>query len=207
MEKAVVEEKRRKAALAESRKRPSSAIEPLENKRIKLDNDASSQTTSAAFLSAFDFTSLPAPLITNLIVANLEAFTEAQLIAFVDAYRQSRGMPIPSAALQTVAVPTPVASTSTAGPSVLTLRSVSQDAQEPALVLSEIKEEAIDPLKMDIDEEEMEYEPERLNEEVCSTVMSSDEQFFMPLPLCSWREHQKQKTMPWPQKSFLKQST
>ncbi len=178
MEKAVAEEKRRKAALAESRKRPSSAIEPLENKRIKLDNDASSQTTSAAFLSAFDFTSLPAPLITNLIVANLEAFTEAQLIAFVDAYRQSRGMPIPSAALQSVAVPTPVASTSTAGPSVLTLRSVSQDAQEPALVLSEIKEEAIDPLKMDIDEEEMEYEPERLNEEVCSTVMSSDEQFF-----------------------------
>jgi len=198
MEKALAEEKRRRATVAESRKRPSSAIEPLENKRIKLDNDTSSQTTSAAFLSAFDFTSLPAPLITNLIVANLEAFTEAQLIAFVDAYRQSRGMPVPSIAPHSVAVPAPVASTSTAGPAFLSLPSTSQDkAQVPALVLDEVKEEAVDPLKMDIDEEEMEYEPEKLNEEVCSTVDSNDEQFFMPLPLRSWLEHQKQKTIPW----------
>ena len=175
MEKAVAEEKRRRAVLVESRKRPSSAIEPLENKRIKLDNDTSSQTTSAAFLSAFDFTSLPAPLITSLIVANLEAFTEAQLIAFVDAYRQSRGMPVPSVAPHSVAVLAPVASTSTAGPSILSLPSTSQDK-----VLDEVKEEAVDPLKMDIDEEEMEFEPERLNEEVCSTVHSTDEQFFMP---------------------------
>jgi len=158
MDKAVAEEKRRKA---DSRKRPSSAIDSSDNKRIKLDSE-SSPTNSAAFLSSFDFTSLPATLITNLIVSNLEAFTEAQLIELVNAYCQSRGIQ-PSAPL---IAPGPTSSiVSAANTSISSGPNAKTDIS--ALPSSEAKEEAVDPLKMDIDEYEMEYEPERLNEEVC----------------------------------------
>lgn len=160
MEKAVAEEKRRKAALSDSRKRPSSAIDSLDNKRIKLDSDTPAATNSAAFLSSFDFTSLPATLITNLIVSNLEAFTEAQLIELVNAYRQSRGIQ-------------PSAPSSASGPTLsaasTTISSrLNGQTDIPVLVSSKLKEEAVDPLQMDIDEDEMEFEPEKLNEEVCS---------------------------------------
>jgi len=164
MDKAVAEEKRRKAALSDSRKRPSSAIDSSDNKRIKLDTEASAPSNSAAFLSSFDFTSLPATLITNLIVSNLEAFTEIQLIDLVNAYRQSRGIQ-PSAPLIAPGPASSIVSTANtsmlSGPNAKT--DISQDSANPS---SEVKEEAVDPLKMDIDEFEMEYEPERLNEEV-----------------------------------------
>jgi symplekin len=163
MEKAVADEKRRKAAVSDSRKRPSSAIDSLDNKRIKLDNDTSPSTTnSAAFLSSFDFTSLPATLITNLIVSNLEAFTEAQLIELVNAYRQSRGIQ-PSAPSVTLGPALSAAGTSISSG----LNGQTEISRNPALVSSQIKAEAVDPLQMDIDEDEMEFEPEKLNEEVC----------------------------------------
>lgn len=162
MEKAIAEERRRKAGSTEGRKRPSSAIGPLENKRIKLENDTPAATNSAAFLSSFDFTSLPATLITNLIVSNLEAFTETQLTELVNTYRQSRGIqssgllntPAPSSTLP--AVPSSNSSGPGINPDLGTLP-----------VSTENKEEAVDPLQMDIDEDEMEYEPEKLNKEVC----------------------------------------
>ena len=168
MEKATAEEKRRKAALAESRKRPSNSNDLPDSKRIKLEGGPS-QNNSAALLSTFDFTSLPAPLITNLVVANLEAFSEAQLITFVNAYRQSRGMHVPiaqpSAAMPVLAsstVPNSTPHESEVSPSdIMDFAQTSGEAKEE-------KEEVIDPLQMDIDEEEMEYEPERLNKEVCS---------------------------------------
>lgn len=164
MEKAAMEEKRRKAALTESRKRPSSASDLPDNKRIKLESGTLSQNNSAALLTTFDFTSLPATLITNLIVANLEAFSEAHLTTFVNAYRQSRGMHIPIAQPSTV-VPMPVSSTvENTIPPASPLNNVLDATQTP----SEVKEEVIDPLQMNIDEEEMEYEPEKLNQEVCS---------------------------------------
>lgn len=169
MEKATAEEKRRKAALAENRKRPSNATDLPDSKRIKLESGTPSQNNSAALLSTFDFTSLPAPLITNLVVANLEAFSEAQLITFVNAYRQSRGMHVPiaqpSAAMPMLASPIVANSIPRESPSdiVLDFAQTSGEAKEE-------KEEVIDPLQMDIDEEEMEYEPEKLNKEVCSTA-------------------------------------
>ena len=162
MEKAVAEEKRRKSGLG---KRPSSAIDCSDSKRIKLDGDTSLQTNSAAFLSSFDFTSLPATLITNLIVSNLEAFSESQLIEFVNTYRQSRGIQ-PSVASTVVRPDSSTASaTSAFGPSAPDIPG------DTAPVSNEIKEEAVDPLQMDIDEEEMEYEPEKLNEEVLCTLI------------------------------------
>ncbi|KAF9530352.1 Symplekin tight junction protein C terminal-domain-containing protein [Crepidotus variabilis] len=169
MEAAAIEEKRRKAALAESRKRPSSGAEPADHKRIKLENDKAASSASASFLSAFDFRSLPAPLITNLIVANLEAFTEGQLIGFVNAYRQSNGMSMST-------TPQAAESSITATSAVSQQRESSQPVQpQPTLSEPEVKAEPVDPLQMDIDEEEMEYEPEKLNEELAGAPEPEDD--------------------------------
>jgi symplekin len=157
MERASAEEKARKAAVAASateatKKRPSStpAEHPSEAKRMKVDIDIAGNA-SAAFLASFDFTTLPISLITDLIVANLQAFTEPALLELVQTYRQSRGLAPgpPVSGTPQPAHPTPEA-TPTPGPSV-----------EPA-----VKHEPVDPLQMDIDEEEMEYEPDRLNKQV-----------------------------------------
>ena len=189
------EEKRRRALAAESRKRPSSTVaEPTDNKRIRLESEAPAPmtATSAAFLANFDFTSLPAPLITNLIVANLEAFTEAQLVALVNAYRQSRGpttlpTPRPPTAPEIVSSTISKAATAAAIPSVTAkdLFSAGETTTPPpaaAAAEPAVKTEPVDPLQMDIDEEEIEYEPEKLNEAVCAILLlqnSSDSTFFV----------------------------
>jgi len=174
MDKASADEKKSKAATLESRKRPaSSSNEPTDNnKRIKLEAGVASQPTpnpSAAFLSAFDFTSLPAALITNLIVANLEAFTEPQLIALVNTYRQSHGLNGPLSTAPSVAtapaIPTGPRNRVYSGEKSLTPTPQTQ----PPLV---VKDEPVDPLQMDIDGEELEYEPEKLNEEVTRNLPS-----------------------------------
>ena len=150
MDKAAEEEKARKVAGEASRKRLlSSGEDSTDAKRQKLEQDAAA--TSAAFLAGFDFTSLPAALITELVVANLQAFTEPVLISLVQAYREK---PAANRSLQ--------ASTSTrsgpeSGPSSNIL-----PVPVPA-----VKPEPVDPLKMDIEEEEIEYEPDKLNMEVC----------------------------------------
>jgi len=157
MEKASAEEKARKAAVAASateatKKRPPSAAaeNPSDAKRMKVEADMSGNA-SAAFLASFDFTTLPLPLITDLIVANLQAFTDPALLELVQAYRQSRGLaPGPSASRPSQPPEPMPESIPTLGPS----------AEPP------VKVEVVDPLQMDIDEEEMEYEPDKLNMEV-----------------------------------------
>jgi symplekin len=145
MDRAASDEKNKVATDApESKKRPGSLLngEASDAKRPRLEQDASDP---AASLASFDFTALPAALITELIVANLQAFTESQLAMLVQTYRQSRGISdAPSASVP--------ASDSVQG----------TISAEP----TQLKEEHIDPLKMDIDEEEIEYEPDRLNLEV-----------------------------------------
>ncbi|KAG1760128.1 Symplekin tight junction protein C terminal-domain-containing protein [Suillus occidentalis] len=169
MERASAEEKARKAAVAASaseatKKRPSStpAEHPSEAKRMKVDIDIAGNA-SAAFLASFDFTTLPISLITDLIVANLQAFTEPALIELVQTYRQSRGLAPepPVSGTPQPAHPTPEA-TPTPGPSV-----------EPA-----VKDEPVDPLQMDIDEEEMEYEPDRLNMKLSGDVTITEEEII-----------------------------
>jgi symplekin len=180
MDKAASEEKKRKAATAENRKRPLSvSSEQTEAKRPKLEPDPAI-ANSASFLAAFDFTSLPSALITELIVANLEAFTEPALIGLVQAFRESRGLgtPTPAAPAPPVALvitqkaipphvekekrnadrpPTPQARQTT---------SVPTPAPPPPPPVTKVKDEPLDPLQMDIDQDELEYEPDRLNEEV-----------------------------------------
>ncbi|KAF9005927.1 Symplekin tight junction protein C terminal-domain-containing protein [Cyathus striatus] len=172
MDKAAAEEKKRKASLltatADSRKRPSSVPneQPTDTKRPKLESDTPSAT--ASFLAAFDFTSLPAPLITELIVANLEAFTESTLVSLVQTYRQSRNLsltpsapasthiptPAPAPALGPAPVSTPSSSIPT-GPRKSMPISVDDTVTPPPQLAPAVKEEQPD---------ELEYEPERLNE-------------------------------------------
>jgi symplekin len=162
MERAVVEERRLKAVAAlDSRKRPFSALndQASDNKRPKLDKDGNS-AASASFLAAFDFTSLPAALITELIVANIEAFTEPTLVALVQAYRQSR--------LPELLAPVPTVPTAAAIPQNL-FPETSSAAKYAAPPPSKL--ESVDPLQMDIDEE-LEYEPDKLNLEVRRAIKS-----------------------------------
>ncbi|KAG6891200.1 hypothetical protein C0995_008452 [Termitomyces sp. Mi166 len=185
MDKALVEEKRRKAAGLDSRKRPPSVpIEPTDTKRLKLEPDTSTSTptpvTSAnlGFLASFDFTSLPATLITELIIANLEAFSEPIFLSLVQAYREKHTGTTPA--------PTPAPSIPT-GPRAAQLRVESgrsvtpQDphsrpiptgpaASTPPPPPIQVKDEPVDPLQMDIDQDELEYEPDRLNEELSGGV-------------------------------------
>ena len=91
MEQAAIAEKQRKAAAAaEASRKRSPPTAPAQDapdaKRPKLEHD----TAAASATAGFDFTSLPAALVTDLIVANIQAFSEATLIGLVQAYRHKR---------------------------------------------------------------------------------------------------------------------
>lgn len=163
MEKAATDEKARKIALLEStRKRQQHPTTPSEDasdpKRPKLEHE---NDTTTSFLATVDFTQLPVSLITDLIVANLQAFTEPVLLALIQTYKQTQ---VASAPLTAVAgtsteikAPTPIA---------LPVKLPDIDHEPtPEVEVLPIKE-PVDPLKMDIDEVDLEYEPDRLNQEV-----------------------------------------
>ncbi|KAF9269017.1 hypothetical protein L218DRAFT_916524 [Marasmius fiardii PR-910] len=186
MEAAAVEEKKRKAAIAagfDPRKR-TSEVDRSDVKRVKLENEGSSSANNATFLSAFDFTTLPSTLITDLIVANLEAFSEATLTNLVQAYRQSKGLNVPELA-PTSALPPQAPSTvvSSSTPTTASIPNVPETTETaepssrppetsstPPPSASVIKDEPVDPLQMDIDQDELEYEPDRLNEELSGSL-------------------------------------
>jgi symplekin len=214
MDKAAAEERKRKTAVVESRKRPSSnPSEPAENKRIKLENETT-QNSSASFLAAFDFTSLPASLITSLIVANLEAFTEPRLISLVDTYRQNWRLGVttsaqPPMATGSIAMPVPKPAAASSPIQNMSTPSIPTGPRKHAYIIDStltpppqpmaeaaIKDEPVDPLQMDIDEDEFEFEPEKLNEEVCRFVAG------VPIDLSSvlassCLRHLKQKAISW----------
>jgi len=159
MERASAEDKARKAAVAATaaeavKKRPlptgPAADQLTDAKRLKVEAD-NAVANSAAFLASFDFTTLPIALVTDLIVANLQAFTEPTLLSLVQAYRQGRG-----------------------GAPGTTLQPPDGATDEIMSETTLVKDEPVDPLKMDIDEEEMEYEPDRLNEAVGRYFLTPD---------------------------------
>lgn len=160
MELAVAEEKKRKAAVAagiiEPRKRPNAESDRVDVKRVKLETTSSPAAPPNSSVYSFDFSTLPATLITDLIVANLEAFTEPTLIALVQAYRQRMG--IASSSVPTPAAPEPA-------PAVEDLARP-QTPPPTSAPVPPVQEEPVDPLQMDIDQDELEYEPDQLNEEV-----------------------------------------
>lgn len=208
MDKAAAEERKRKAGLVESRKRPSSnPSEPTDNKRIKLENEIT-QNSSTSFLAAFDFTSLPASLITSLIVANLEAFTEPRLISLVETYRQNWRLGAAQPPMATGSIAMPVPKPAAASPPIqnVSTSSIPTGPRKNAYIDSTltpppqpmtdaaIKDEPVDPLQMDIDEDEFEFEPEKLNEEVCRFVAGMTSAQFLA---SSCLRHLKQKAISW----------
>lgn len=204
MDRVAQEEKQRKM----ERKRPPSASstpEAPDAKRVKLEPQSSE---SAAFLASFDFTTLPAALVTDLIVANLAAYSEATFIEMINVHRQGRSAP-PQAAGPSSLRSTPVAKEVTpqptngitsqmtappsrpnvvppSAPAAMRAREASNSTTPIPIVVQESstlrsmsrsppgtppvkdEEEPVDPLQMDIDEEEIEYEPDKLNLEVSS---------------------------------------
>ncbi|KAH9032328.1 Symplekin tight junction protein C terminal-domain-containing protein [Lactarius hengduanensis] len=188
MEQAVADERARKAiaaqAQADARKRPlaTAAAAEEEAKRQRVEADPNGDAT--ALLAAFDFTTLPVVLITELIVANLQAFSDEVFQARVNAYRRpapasiAAPAPVPAAATSVAVLENSVTSESTA-PARRTPPTMpaADRARERALAQgsstqldepsssSRVKEEPMDPLQMDLDED-IEYEPDSLNLEL-----------------------------------------
>lgn len=190
MEQAAADERTRRAmatqAQVDSRKRPPSSTAPGEEdaKRQKVEVDPNADAT--ALLASFDFTTLPIALIAELIIANLQAFSDETFHARINAYRQpalasvaapapvSAGAPpVSAAALETAValenamstkIPPTMPAADRARERALT-QAPSAQVEEPSSS-SRVKEEPVDPLQMDLDED-IEYEPDRLNLEVC----------------------------------------
>ncbi|CCM02435.1 uncharacterized protein FIBRA_04534 [Fibroporia radiculosa] len=168
MDQAAAAEKQRKvAAAAEASRKRSPTGTPLQDvpdsKRPKLESDV----ILPAGFSGFDFTTLPATLVTDLIVANIQAFSEAALMGLVQAYRHSRSADSATPSTSIVSHPSAVPAIQVQAPSPQEVppRRPATPTPPPA-VATVVKEEPLDPLKMDIDEEEIEYEPDRLNLEL-----------------------------------------
>ncbi|KAL1679789.1 Symplekin tight junction protein C terminal-domain-containing protein [Schizophyllum commune] len=205
MEKAAQEEKMRRAG-----KRPATDAGRPDAKRAKLEPahaavppQSDGAPGPASFLAAFDFTTLPASLITELVIANLGAFSDQALAALVAKYRAEKGLggPPPIASPQ----PAPAGRSSTppgspppalkaayaqvraqsqtpgkgttpipTGPRAERMKDMDR-AKEDGRDQGKEKEEAaaprpppepVDPLAMDLDQNELEFEPDALNREL-----------------------------------------
>jgi symplekin len=195
MEQAAADERTRRAmatqAQVDTRKRPPSTTVQGEEevKRQKVEGDPNADAT--ALLAAFDFTTLPVALIAELIVANLQAFSEETFQARINAYRRSASTsvaapaPVPAAAapVSTAVLETAAASEIAVPVKLPPTMPAADRARERALAQADeptssggVKEEPVDPLQMDMDEE-IEYEPDRLNLEVCLP--------YYPRPMCA----------------------
>ncbi|KAI0766933.1 Symplekin tight junction protein C terminal-domain-containing protein [Trametes elegans] len=198
MERAAIEERARKArAAAEASRKRTSIATPVtdapDSKRPKLEHEPAA---AGVVGPAFDFSALPATLVTDLIVANVQAFTEPVLIELVRSYRHkktgltaSTAAPTPPptapagpsrapAAAQATATPPPTGPRATRPPSEPRADRKLKSATPPPPTPPQpqvVKEEPVDPLKMDIDDEEMEYEPDKLNLEMSGGAEQVDE--------------------------------
>jgi symplekin len=166
------------------RKRPPSTGSSEEDaKRQKVEVDPNADAT--ALLAAFDFTTLPAALIAELIVANLQAFSDETLQVRINAYHRpapagvAAPAPVPASAspVSAQALETVAASENAVAVKMPPTMPAADRARERALAQASpaqvegpssstvVKEEPVDPLQMDMDED-IEYEPDRLNLEV-----------------------------------------
>ncbi|KAL1686427.1 Symplekin tight junction protein C terminal-domain-containing protein [Schizophyllum commune] len=197
MEKAAQEEKMRRAG-----KRPATDAGRPDAKRAKLEPapaavppQSDGASGPASFLAAFDFTTLPASLITELVIANLGAFSDQALAALVAKYRAEKGLGGPAPAGRSSTPPgSPPAALKTAyaqvraqsqtpgkgttpiptGPRAERMKDMDR-AKEDGRDQGKEKEEAaalrpppepVDPLAMDLDQNELEFEPDALNREL-----------------------------------------
>ncbi|KAF8518981.1 Symplekin tight junction protein C terminal-domain-containing protein [Hysterangium stoloniferum] len=172
MEQAVHDEKnRREAAASETnRKRQLSNTDigqgqgQADVKRVKLEHPSNTSDPLADFLANFDFSALPVGLVADLVIANLQLLSEQVLNSAIETFRQTHPRVMPTVVPATAPATTSVQATAYSATSVAPIPSVpSIPGTAPSLI---IKEEPIDPLQMDIDEDDIEYEPDRLNDQL-----------------------------------------
>ncbi|KAI5894765.1 uncharacterized protein SCHCODRAFT_02617748 [Schizophyllum commune H4-8] len=203
IEKAAQEEKMRRAG-----KRPATDAGRPDAKRAKLEPapaavpPADGAPGPASFLAAFDFTTLPASLITELVIANLGAFSDQALAVLVAKYRAEKGLGGPPPIASPQAVPAGSSTTPPGSPppalkaAYAQVRAQSQPPRKGSTPIptgpraermkdqdrakedgrdKEEKGEAnaprpppepVDPLAMDLDQNELEFEPDALNREL-----------------------------------------
>uniref|UniRef100_D8Q373 Symplekin n=1 Tax=Schizophyllum commune (strain H4-8 / FGSC 9210) TaxID=578458 RepID=D8Q373_SCHCM len=193
IEKAAQEEKMRRAG-----KRPATDAGRPDAKRAKLEPapaavpPADGAPGPASFLAAFDFTTLPASLITELVIANLGAFSDQALAVLVAKYRAEKGLAVPAGSSTTPpGSPPPALKAAYAqvraqsqpprkgstpiptGPRAERMKDQDR-AKEDGRDKEEKGEanaprpppEPVDPLAMDLDQNELEFEPDALNREL-----------------------------------------
>ncbi|CAE6412938.1 unnamed protein product [Rhizoctonia solani] len=168
---------RMEAAAQEARRKRALEAEANEAaKRTKLETPAVPTPPSvptpveppSSTFANFDFSTLPLPLVVDILIANLSVLSEERLANAIAARRVFLGTNATLAAPVVQADGPPlVAPTPQLPVSASQLESQSQ-AQTPAPQPQPepepiVKEEPLDPLKMDIDDDDLEYEPDKLN--------------------------------------------
>ncbi|CAE6382445.1 unnamed protein product [Rhizoctonia solani] len=129
----------------------------------------------------FDFSTLPLPLVVDILIANLGVLSDERLAGAIAARRAllARGAVVPLAT-DSVFVqqdgPPLVAPTPQLPVSASQLESQSQAEVQPTEPEPIVKEEPLDPLKMDIDDDDLEYEPDKLNATAQAQVEAEEEQ-------------------------------
>ncbi|KAJ1306905.1 hypothetical protein OPQ81_007888 [Rhizoctonia solani] len=127
----------------------------------------------------FDFASLPLPLVVDILIANMSVLSDERLASAITARRAflGRGVAPPAPAVQPndppLVAPTPQLPVSA---SHLESQSQTPTQTQPAEPEPVVKEEPLDPLKMDIDDDDLEYEPDKLNVAAQAQVEAEEEQ-------------------------------
>ncbi|KAH7335182.1 Symplekin tight junction protein C terminal-domain-containing protein [Rhizoctonia solani] len=139
---------------------------------------------STSTFANFDFSTLPLPLVVDILIANLNVLSDERLANAIAARRTFLGTSATLAAPVVQADGPPlVAPTPQLPVSASQLESQSQ-AQTPVPQPEPepiVKEEPLDPLKMDIDDDDLEYEPDKLNVVAQAQVEAEEaEQAEMP---------------------------
>ncbi|CAE6402237.1 unnamed protein product [Rhizoctonia solani] len=128
----------------------------------------------------FDFSTLPLPLVIDILIANLAVLSEERLASAIVARKAllGRGAVVPLAADSVLQQDGPplVAPTPQLPVSASQLESQSQLEVQPSEPEPVVKEEPLDPLKMDIDDDDLEYEPDKLNATAQAQVEAEEEQ-------------------------------
>ncbi|KAG8920094.1 hypothetical protein FRC01_000934 [Tulasnella sp. 417] len=145
MDVAAREEAARRAEASRKRVLQEPVPEPSDFKRLRVqDGVAPAQAGNQASLSilqTFDFTTLPQALVVDLVIANLIAVSPAKLNTVVANFRANN--------------PPPPTLPSSTAPTVEDLSSSNMVPKAEPVPL--------DPLKMELDEDDLEYEPDKLN--------------------------------------------
>jgi symplekin len=150
-----------------------------DGKRLKLEHPCSISDPLADFLANFDFSALPVGLVADLVIANLQLLPEQSLNNAIEViirrlpfivsnmkkktFRQSHTRATPMVVPATTPVAPTVQATAHPALSIVSTPSIPSVPTVPPLI---IKEEPIDPLQMDMDEDDIEYEPDRLNDQL-----------------------------------------